>query len=118
MWGSHVSRELLLQKITLLSILGPVRKGPKEYTLTSSPNQERKLSVDQEAEIVRNLSFLCCRRKDPLSVTAVCIEEVQDGQGLIVRMAVSGDVTIHAETGLKHICSVLEQASRCGKLAL
>ncbi len=118
MWGSSVSRELLLQKITLIVMLGPLRIGPKEYTLTSSLDQERRLSVEQEAEIVRNLSFLCYRRKDPHSVTAICIEEVPSGKGLVVRMAVSGTTTLHAEEGLRQICSLLEQVSRRGKLPI
>ena len=116
MWGSYVSRERLLQKITLLAMLGPLRIGPKEHTLTSPLDQERRLSVEQEAEIVRNMSFLCYRRKDPHSVTAICVEEVQGGNGLIVRMAVSGTATSYAEEGLRQICSALEQVSRCGKL--
>lgn len=118
MWESSVSRELLLQKIILIAMLGPLRIGLKEYTLTSSPDQERRLSVEQEAEIVRNLSFLCYRRKDSHSMTAICIEEVPSEKKLVVRMAVSGITTLHAKEGLRQICSLLEQVLRRGKLPI
>lgn len=118
MWGSSVSRELLLQKISLIAMFGPLRIGPKENTLTSCPDHYRRLSVQQEAEIVRNLSFLCCRRKDPQSVTAICLEEDPIGNGLTVRLAVSGTATLYAEKGLRQICTLLERFSRCGKLAV
>src|SRR5690349_19496459 len=115
MWGSSVSRETLLQKITLLAMLGPLRVPPKEYTLTSPPDSERRLSIAQEADIVRNLSFLSSRRKDALVVIAVCVEEVERGKGLIVRMAVSGGGNKYTKDGLRQICTILEQVSRCGK---
>src|SRR5437667_9121550 len=109
MWGSSVSRELLLQKITLIAMLGPLRVGPKENTLTLLPAQERRLSVEQEAEIVRNLSFLGNRRKDPQCVTAICMEEDPGGKGIVIRLAVSGTAISYAEEGLRQICTVLEQ---------
>lgn len=115
MWGSSVSRELLLQKISLIAMLGPLRIGPQENPLTSSADQQRRLSVEQEAEIVRHLSFLCYRRKDPQSVPAICIEEVLAGKGRMVRLAVSGTATLYAEEGLRQICVLLEQFARCGK---
>jgi len=65
MWKTSVTRELMLQKISLIAMLGPLRIGAKENNLTSSHDPRRCLTVDQEAEIVRNLSFLCYRRKDP-----------------------------------------------------
>lgn len=116
MWGTSVSRELLLQKISLIAMLGPLKIGPMENPLTSSPGQQRRLSVEQEAEIVRHLSFLCYRRKDSQSVAAVCIEEVLAGKGLIVRLAVSGTATLYTKEGLRRICALLEQFSRFSKL--
>ena len=114
MWGSKITRELILQKISLLAMLGPIREGERENRLISDPGQGRSMTVEQEAEIVSNLSFLSYRRKDPQTVTAICIEEDEDGQGMIVRMTVNGGAIAYVKDGLGRICAVLEQASRCG----
>jgi hypothetical protein len=116
MWGSNVTRELLLQKISLLAMLGPIREGHKEHNLVSAPEQVRNLTIEQEGEVVRNLSFLSCRRKDPLSVTAICVEEDDSGRGMVVRMAVSGDTVSHVEDGLRQMCSTLEKIAQRGNL--
>jgi hypothetical protein len=100
-WGSTATRNLLLQKNSLLAILGPIREGHKEHSLNSKPEQGRSLTVEQEGEIVQNLSFLSCCRKDPHTVTAIYIEEDEDGQGVVVRLAVSGDTISHIEEWLQ-----------------
>ena len=51
-------------------------------------------------------------------MTAICIEEDEDRQGMIVRMAVSGSAIAYAENGLRQICAILEAASQRGKGAL
>lgn len=106
----------MLQKISFIAMLGPLRIGAKENNLTSSNDPRRFLTIDQEAEIVRNLSFLCYRRKDPQAVNAICVEEIPAGKGLVVRLTVSGTATLYAEEGLRQICALLEQFSRSGKL--
>ena len=115
MWGSKITRERMLQKISLLAILGPIREGEKEHDLISDPDRERSMTIEQEAEIVGNLSFLSYRRKDPQTVTAICIEEDKDRRGMTVRMTVSGGAIAYVKDGLRQICTVLEQASRRGK---
>ena len=114
MWGSKITREHILQKISLLAMLGPIREGEREHNLISNPSQERSITIEQEAEIISNLSFLSYRRKDPQTVTAICIEEDKDLQGMIVRMAVSGGAIAYVEDGLGQICAILEQASQRG----
>ena len=106
----------MLQKISFIAMLGPLRIGAKENNLTSSNDPRRLLTIDQEAEIVRNLSFLCYRRKDPQAVNAICVEEIPAGKGLVVRLTVSGTATLYAEEGLRQICALLEHFSRSGKL--
>lgn len=118
MWGSKITRERMLQKISLLAMLGPIREGEKEHDLISDPGRERSMTIEQEAEIIGNLSFLSYRRKDPQTVTAICIEEDKDRRGMIVRMAVSGGAIVYVEDGLGQICAILEQASRRGKVHL
>jgi hypothetical protein len=114
MWGSHITRDHLLQKISLLAMLGPIRNSHQEHSLVSTQDQLHKLTIDQEAEIVRNLSFLSCRRKDSYTVVAVCIEEHEDGQGMTVRLSVNGDNVSYAKEGLQHICATLEKISQRG----
>lgn len=101
MWETSVTRELLLQKISLIAMLGPLRIGPKENRLTSTDDQRRCSSVGQEAEIVRHLSFLCYRRKDSQAVNTICIEEILAGKGLIVQLVVSGTATLYAKEDLR-----------------
>jgi len=112
MWGGHIRREALLQKISLLAMLGGVREGPREHPLTSTPGQERTLTVEQEAEIAGNLAFLSRRRKDSLSVAAIGIEEDEDGQGMVVRLCINGGILSRIEDGVKEMCAMLEQISR------
>ena len=51
----------MLQKISLLAMLGTIREGETEHKLFSNAARERSINVEQEAEIVSNLSFLSCR---------------------------------------------------------
>ncbi|KAJ9130176.1 hypothetical protein NKR23_g12318 [Pleurostoma richardsiae] len=112
MWGGQIRREALLQKISLLAMLGGVHEGPREHPLTSAPGQERTLTVEQEAEIAGNLAFLSRRRKDSLSVAAIGIEEDEDGQGMVVRLCINGGILSRIEDGVKEMCAMLEQISR------
>ncbi|KKY13299.1 hypothetical protein UCRPC4_g06979 [Phaeomoniella chlamydospora] len=111
-WGSNVSREQLLQKISLCAMLGGAREGLREHSLNTRDGANHQLSVEQEAEIAGNLAFLSRRRKCSQSVAAVAIEEAENGHGLSVRLAVNGDALQHVEAGLRQICSILEQISR------
>jgi hypothetical protein len=115
MWGSNVSHEQLLQKISLLAMLGPIREEPKGHCLVSREDKAYSLTVEQEREIITNLAFLSYRRKDSQNVTAICIKEDGDGQGLVVRLAVNGGAIAHVEEGLRRICEMLERASQRSK---
>lgn len=48
MWGTTVGREPLLQKISLIAMLGPLRTGAKDNPLTSSADQQRRLTNEPE----------------------------------------------------------------------
>ena len=100
MWGSIVTREGLLQKISLLALLGPVREGETEHKLDSRLSPKKSMTIEQEAEVVSNLAFLSYRRKDSQAVSAVCIEEDDDNQGMTVRTAVNGGAAAHTSDGL------------------
>jgi len=117
MWNSKVTREHLIQKISLLAILESVRDHPKQHILISPPGWRSSLTTEQEREIVSNLAFLSSRSKNSKRVVAIGIEEDDNGQGMVIRMAVNGaDKDIpYTEEGLKQISRMLEQASRRGK---
>jgi hypothetical protein len=112
MWGSGINREQLLQKISLLALLGGVRDGLRAHSLTTPFAVERVLTIEQEAEIAGNLAFLSRRRHDAKSVAAIGIEENETGQGMIVRLCVNGDTVSRVEEGLKEICGLLEEISQ------
>ncbi|MCJ1358532.1 MAG: hypothetical protein MMC33_008532 [Icmadophila ericetorum] len=115
MWGGNINREQLLQKISLLAMLGPVRDHPKEHILVPCPrpNAGSSLNIDQEREIVSNLAFLSSRSKNSKMVVAIGIEEDHDGQGMVIRMAINGDQDVsHLQDGLIQISRMLEQISR------
>lgn len=69
MWRSNVTREQLLQKISLLAMLGPIRDGPKTHTLKEIDGTGRILTIEQEGEIIDNLAFLSYRRKSCRNIT-------------------------------------------------
>lgn len=117
-FGTKIPRDVLLNKISLLAMLGPIREGQQEHSLTSTDDPRRGLTIDQEGEIVRNLSFLAYRRKDPHSVVALCIEEQEDGEGMTVRFSVNGDSVLYVKEGLQQICTTLEKISRQGRVCL
>ena len=112
MWGSHTHREHLLQKISLVAMLGGVREGAREHPLGRAPDQQRTLTIEQEAEIAGNLAFLSRQRKDPLNVAAIGIEEDEDGQGMVIRLSVNGSKLSGVERGLKEMCRILEQIAQ------
>ncbi|KAH8593072.1 hypothetical protein B0O99DRAFT_516281 [Bisporella sp. PMI_857] len=68
MWGSNVTREHVLQKITLLAMLGGVREGTKEHELIPRPGRASCVTIEQEGEIVSNLAVLASRRKNSKAV--------------------------------------------------
>lgn len=111
-WGSDIGRDQLLQKISLIAMLGGVREGLQAHTLAAPLAMERILTTDQEAEIANNLAFLSRRRHDSKSVAAVGIEEDKNGQGMTIRLCVNGDKLSSVEEGLEAICQLLEKMSQ------
>ncbi|KKZ68836.1 hypothetical protein EMCG_00007 [[Emmonsia] crescens] len=115
MWRSNVTREHLLQKISLLAMLGPIRDGSKIHTLKTIDDIHdtgRSLTIEQEGEIIDNLAFLSYRRKNCRNITALCMQEDEDGEGMLVRLAVNGDAPAHIENGLQKICMALEEVAQ------
>ncbi|KFY31785.1 hypothetical protein V493_00793 [Pseudogymnoascus sp. VKM F-4281 (FW-2241)] len=117
MWGGSISREQLQQQISLLAILGGVQESVKHHQLTSPSNYPSSLTIDQESEIVSNLSFLASRRKDSKQVVAVAIEATEKSQEIVIRMAVNGEDAAYLKEGLVKIGNILEKAARMDESA-
>ena len=115
MWGGSISREQLQQEISLLALLGGVQENVKRHQLTSPSNYQSSLTIDQESEIVSNLSFLSSRRKDSKQVVAVAIETNEKSHEMIIRMAVNGEDPAYLKEGLVKIGNILEKAARTGR---
>ncbi|KAH6655545.1 hypothetical protein BKA67DRAFT_675580 [Truncatella angustata] len=112
MWTSLKEREQLLQRISLLALLGGIREGLKANDLVASSSGHSILTIMQEAEVASDLAFLCRRRPDPQSVAAIGIEEDFNGEGVVVRLCFNGRALYNIEYGLKMICRLLEKAAQ------
>ncbi|KFY67995.1 hypothetical protein V497_00097 [Pseudogymnoascus sp. VKM F-4516 (FW-969)] len=117
MWDGSISREQLQQQISLLAILGGVQESVKHHQLTSPSNYPSSLTIDQESEIVSNLSFLASRRKDSKQVVAIAIETTEKSQEMVIRMAVNGEDAAYLKEGLANIGNILEKAARMDESA-
>jgi hypothetical protein len=113
MWGGSITRGYLLQKISLLAMLGSVQEVLKEHDLVPRSDRTSSLTVEQEGEIVSDLAFLSSCNKDAKSVIAIGIEEDRDGQGTVVHMV--GDSITYLKEGLTQIGVIFERDSRLGK---
>jgi hypothetical protein len=119
MWNSSVTREHLLQKISLLAILASVRDHPKQHVLISPPGGRSSLTIEQEREIVSNLAFLSSRSKNSKRVVAIGIEEDHDGQGMVIRMAVNGgDKDVLSDNQVTVACATLGKLCQISLLPL
>ncbi|KFY67378.1 hypothetical protein V496_01569 [Pseudogymnoascus sp. VKM F-4515 (FW-2607)] len=117
MWGGSISREQLQQQISLLALLGGVQESVKQHQLTSPSNYQSSLTIDQESEIVSNLSFLSSRRKDSKQVVAIAIEVAEKNKEMVIRMAVNGEDAAYLKEGLVKIGNILEKAARMDRSA-
>lgn len=114
-WDSGVSRERLLQNITLLWTLNQIPEKPRENHLASRTDTTHQLTVERENEIVANLAFLSATTKDYLKVMAVCIEEDESGRAITIRVASNTGDLLELVTGFSKLARVLEQAARRGQ---
>lgn len=73
------------------------------------------MTIDQESEIVSNLSFLSSWRKDSKQVVAVAIKATEKSQEMVIRMAVNGEDAAYLKEGLAKIGNILEKAARMGR---
>ena len=116
MWGGAVTRQGLLQSICLFQTLDNVPESPKNNASEAENDPKYCMSISREREVTSNLAFISSVSDNCLRVTAVCLEEHSNKQGVTIRIASnSGDMVI-LEQGFKKMAKVLEQAARGGML--
>lgn len=114
MWDSGITQKRLMQNIALLRTLNQIPEKPKENDLISDVHASHRLTLERENEIVGNLAFLSSTTDDILRVTAVCVEEGDSGEDIIIRVASNtGDLT-EVVVGFGRLARVLEESARRG----
>jgi len=114
MWGGEVTRQELLQSICLFQTLDKVPELPKNNVPGIENDPKYCMSISREKEVSGNLAFLSSISDNCLRVTAVCVEEHRNKQGITIRIASNlGDMAM-VEQGFKKMAKVLEQAAREG----
>lgn len=72
------------------------------------------LSLRREKELVEILAFLSATSDDPGKVMALCVEECQNGNALVIRMATNNGGLVNVKEGFEKMARILERASTQG----
>jgi hypothetical protein len=116
-WG-RVERKRLLGRIFLLHLLNDTLERPSDYSINEpsihGTSLTRVLSLRQEKELVEILAFLSASTDDPGKVVALCVEENQNGNALIVRMAANNGSLVNVKKGFEKMARILERAATQG----
>lgn len=110
---------ILAENIALLRLWSNVPEPPKDNpppaALLTNSVEKRSLKFEKECDIVDNLAFISAISDDHEKVTATCIEEHADHQGMTVMLAVNeGDLDTVQES-FRRMFRILEQVSICSK---
>ncbi|KAI9781447.1 MAG: hypothetical protein M1816_002368 [Peltula sp. TS41687] len=117
--GSDVDRKRLAENITLLWMLdkepGKVEENSaqeRRFTVGSKGHEPlRQLTFIRERDLVDHLAFISAFRDDADKVIAVCVEEHQNPEGLIIRIAMNTGELEPVKKGLSTIVALLEQVA-------
>lgn len=109
-----INRKRLAENITLLWMLdqepGKPEENPTQGRCTAESHEPwRQLTLNRERDLVDHLAFLSAFRDDPDKVIAVCVEEHQGPEGLIIRITMNTDALEPVKQGLARIAALLEQ---------
>ena len=97
-----------------LRSLDPIPGVSKHYELPPENNSSQFMSIERERDIVSNLAFLAATTDDPLRVSAVCLEERPDNQGIVIRIASNNGDLLEVREGFRRIAGALECAASQG----
>jgi hypothetical protein len=115
-WG-RVERKRLLGRIFLLHLLNDTLEKPSDNSIEEPSihrTSTRVLSLRQEKELVEILAFLSASTDDPGKVVALCVEENQNGNALIVRMAANNGSLVNVKEGFEKMARIHERAATQG----
>lgn len=80
--------KVLLQRLTLAS--GKATQEPQRHVSKDRPHDlNRRLTFDQEMALVTTLAFLAGISSDRNHITAVCLEEIENGEACKVLVAIN-----------------------------
>ena len=104
-----------MENITLLWTLNDIPERPAKRLTSTETSTNRSLTTEQERKIAGHLAFLSATTDNSRKVMAVCVEEKDDHEGLVVRLASNtGDITAVLD-GFKEIARILEVACTGGR---
>ncbi|VBB72096.1 Putative protein of unknown function [Podospora comata] len=104
------------EDISLLSILSPPSYSPlvnKPPFLKSQPDSSRALPFETEVSLASTLAFLSGISDDPSHVVAASVEELGNGNGICVRVAINKDHAAGGDDVLERIQDGLQRVLKC-----
>jgi hypothetical protein len=116
--------EQLFAKLVLLRLLNDLPENPSinESTWTGQDDEKKEprvcriLQLKHEKAITQQLAFVCGFSDDPVHITAVCVEELRNGDGLTIRYAVNSGKHEVLDNGLQKVTEILrDEALSHGK---
>jgi len=112
----QAGHQRMVENITMLQLLDAEPADPGENKLRSNLEDEsaRQLSLEKERDLADHLAFLSASTHNPYRVTAVCIEEDTNGEGLTVRMAVNKGNLKNEKYAFERIAVILERIALQG----
>jgi len=112
-WG-NVDRVHLLATIYLLRHLNDTFQKPSTNVLEDGIVSTRVLSLRQEQKLAETLAFLAATTDDPAKVSALVVEEMRDGKGMTIRMAVNNGGLQRVKDGFENLARILQSIAMEG----
>jgi hypothetical protein len=113
-WG-NVSRNRLMENITLLWTLNKIIEPPRENVICDDKKSWRQLPIEREKTVADLLAFLSAINDDNCNVMAVCIEENPCYNYLTIRMASNTRDCLGVKNSLDKVVRILEIVHSRGK---
>jgi hypothetical protein len=111
---ANVPQKRLCETISLLYTVNDIIVQPTENPPPIHPESTRRLTIEQELNIVEILAFLSATHADPLKVMAVCIEEGDKGDSLLIRLATNTGDCSDVVNGFQRMAKILERCALRG----
>ncbi|CAE7202286.1 OTT-1508-deam domain containing protein [Pyrenophora teres f. teres] len=100
----------LAENIAVLRRICDKPIAPTRNDLITTDNRKgRALSLQDEVDIVNDISYLVSHSYQPGQVMAMCVEELSDEHSMIVSVATNDGSTSHLEGSLRGMADILQQ---------